>query len=74
MSIDALIFAYLVAVLAVLCGVGIYTELRRRHFDPKPSADRIFRCESCALVYTDDPDVVRSRCPQCGKPNEAIQF
>jgi predicted Zn-ribbon and HTH transcriptional regulator len=32
------------------------------------------RCEKCGFVYTDDPDVDRSRCSQCGKSNEAIEF
>ena len=39
-----------------------------------PSEDRIFRCGRCGYVYTDDPDVDRSRCSQCGQPNEAIRF
>ena len=38
------------------------------------SEDRIFRCEKCGFVYTDDPDVDRSRYSQCGKSNEAIEF
>jgi predicted Zn-ribbon and HTH transcriptional regulator len=54
--------------------VGIYSELRRRSFEPTPSQDRIFRCRRCGYVYTDDPDVDRSRCSQCGLMNEAIEF
>lgn len=74
MSTPALILAYVVALLAALCGLGIYSEMRRRRFDPAASEDRIFRCQSCGYVYTDDPDVDRSRCAQCGKLNEAIEF
>jgi predicted Zn-ribbon and HTH transcriptional regulator len=74
MSPDALIFVYLVSLLAALSGVAIYSELRRRRFGPASSADRIFRCRSCGLVYTDDADVERSRCSQCGKMNDAIEF
>ena len=74
MSIPALILAYVVALLAALCGLGIYSEMRRRRFDPAASEDRIFRCRSCGYVYTDDSDVDRSRCAQCGKLNEAIEF
>jgi DNA-directed RNA polymerase subunit RPC12/RpoP len=40
----------------------------------RPSDDRVFRCVKCAYVYTDDPDVDRSRCQQCGTLNEAIKF
>jgi hypothetical protein len=74
MSIPALILAYVVALLAALCGLGVYSEMRRRRFDPVASEDRVFRCRSCGYVYTDDPDVDRSRCSQCGKLNEAIEF
>ena len=74
MTIPALILAYVVALLAVLLGLVVYSEMRRRRFKPAPSEDRIFRCEECGYVYTDDPDVDRSRCAQCGKLNEPIEF
>ncbi len=74
MSIPNLIFTYVVVLLAGLAGAGIYSELRRRRFEPTPSADRVFRCRRCGYVYTDDPDVDRSRCSQCGQMNEAIEF
>jgi rubrerythrin len=74
MSIPALILTYVLTLMAALCGLGIYSEMRRRRFKPTPSADRIFRCANCGYVYTDDPDVDRSRCSQCGKLNEAIEF
>ncbi len=74
MSIPNLIFTYVVVLLGSLAGAGIYSELRRRRFEPTPSADRVFRCRRCGYVYTDDPDVDRSRCSQCGQMNEAIEF
>jgi predicted Zn-ribbon and HTH transcriptional regulator len=74
MSIYNLILTYVVVSLAALTGVAIYAELRRRRFAPTPSQDRIFRCRRCGYVYTDDPDVDRSRCSQCGQMNEPIQF
>ena len=74
MSIPELILTYVVVLLASLAGLGIYSELRRRRFEPGPSEDRIFRCGRCGYVYTDDPDVDRSRCSQCGKLNEPIVF
>ena len=74
MSISGLILSYVVVLLGGLGGVGIYTELRRRRFHPTQSEDRIFRCRRCGYVYTDDPDVDRSRCSQCGQTNEAIRF
>jgi len=74
MSIPDLILTYVVVLLAALAGVGIYSELRRQRFEPTPSEDRIFRCGRCGYVYTDDPDVDRSRCSQCGGLNEAIRF
>jgi rubrerythrin len=74
MSIPNLILAYVVVLLAGLTGLGIYSELRRRRFEPTPTEDHIFRCGSCGYVYTDDPDVDRSRCAQCGQMNKAIEF
>lgn len=74
MSIANLILTYVVVLLAGLAGVGIYSELRRRRFEPRPSEDRIFRCQKCGFVYTDDADVDRSRCSQCGRMNGAIEF
>jgi rubrerythrin len=71
---DELVFAYLVSLLAALCGLAIYYDFRRKRFEPTPSADRIFRCGKCGFVYTDDPDVDRSRCPQCGRANNYIRF
>ncbi len=69
-----LILLYVAVLLGGLAVVAIYTEFRQRHFKPTSSNDRIFRCSNCGYVYTDDPDVDRSRCVQCGKMNEAIQF
>jgi hypothetical protein len=74
MSPQALILTYVVVLLAGLTGVAIYAELRRRRFEPTASEDHIFRCRRCGYVYTDDPDVDRSRCSQCGQMNEAIEF
>ena len=74
MSTSNLILSYVVVSLAGLAGATVYSELRRRSFEPAPSKDRIFRCQRCGYVYTDDPDVDRSRCSQCGQTNEPIQF
>ena len=74
MNIPDLIFTYIVVLLGALSAVGIYSEFRKRRFGPTPSEDRIFRCQRCGYVYTDDPDVDRSRCAQCGQMNEAIEF
>jgi len=74
MTIPALILTYVIGLLAALLGLGLYSEMRRRRFKPAPSEDRIFRCVECGYVYTDDPDVDRSRCAQCGKLNEPIEF
>jgi protein-arginine kinase activator protein McsA len=74
MSIDWLIIVYVALTLGAICAVGIYSEMRRRRFGPTHSEDRIFRCAKCGFVYTDDADVDRSRCAQCGKLNEPIVF
>ncbi len=74
MPADYLIFIYVVSLLAALSGLAIYSEVRSRRFGPTSSEDRIFRCENCGLVYTDDADVDRSRCSQCGRLNDAVKF
>jgi hypothetical protein len=74
MAIAKLLIGYFLVLLGALIAAVIYTELRGRRFKPTPSQDRIFRCTKCGSVYTDDPDVDRSRCSQCGKMNEAINF
>ena len=71
---SALILAYVVSLLTALGLLTLLTELRRRRFEPSPSRDRIFRCEQCGSVYTDDPDVDLSRCAQCGKFNPPYEF
>jgi len=74
MSASALFFWYVVSLLAALSALAIYSEHRRRRFEPTPSQDHIFRCENCGFVYTDDADVDRSRCPHCMTSNDAIEF
>lgn len=74
MAADTLILIYVAGLLAALAGIAIYSEYRTRSFEPTPSKDRVFRCGKCGFVYTDDPDVKRSRCSQCGRQNEAIEF
>jgi hypothetical protein len=74
MTTAKLLIGYLIVLLGTLVAAVIYTELRQRRFKPSPSQDRIFRCTKCGSVYTDDPDVDRSRCVQCGQLNEAIEF
>ncbi len=74
MPASKLLFGYLLLLLGGLAAVIIYMEFRQRRFKPAPSQDRIFRCTKCGSVYTDDADVDRSRCAQCGQLNEAIEF
>jgi len=74
MSIPSLLIGYVAVLLGTVLGLAIYSEMRRRRFGPTQAEDRIFRCKNCGYVYTDDPDVDRSRCAQCGKLNEPIVF
>ncbi len=73
MNVHHLMVAYVVLALSGLCVVGVLSEVRRR-FGPTHPEDRVFRCGKCGFVYTDDADVDRSRCAQCGKLNEPIVF
>jgi len=74
MTPDAILFGYVVILLAAVSAIALYSERRQRWFGPRPSDDHVFRCVKCGYVYTDDPDVDRSRCQHCGTLNEAIKF
>jgi hypothetical protein len=74
MSASWFIVIYVAVLLGTLSVWGIYSELRRRRFGPTHPEDRVFRCTKCGFVYTDDADVDRSRCSQCGKMNEPMEF
>ncbi|HEY3761833.1 MAG TPA: hypothetical protein VGN23_08795 [Verrucomicrobiae bacterium] len=74
MNVQSLIITYVTLALGALIGLWIFSEMRRRRFGPTYSDDRVFRCKNCGYVYTDDPDVDRSRCSQCGRLNEPIEF
>jgi len=71
---EILILLYAMVLLAVIGALALHNELRRRGFETGRTTDRVFRCEKCGFVYTDDPGVDRSRCPQCGRTNDAYEF
>jgi hypothetical protein len=74
MSAEQLIGVYVLSLLAALSVLAVYSEIRSRRFGPARKQDRIFRCERCGSIYTDDADVDRSRCSQCGTLNEPFEF
>jgi hypothetical protein len=74
MTTDSLITAYVTILLGAISCLALYSIHRQRRFGPTPTDDHIFRCDKCGFVYTDDPDVDRSRCSQCGRLNDAIHF
>lgn len=74
MAPDTLIFGYFALLMGGLAGLGLYYEHREKQFGPTRSRDKVFRCERCGFVYTDDADVDRSRCPQCGATNGPFEF
>ncbi len=75
MMLPDLFLALLVlGLLAALGALALADEFRQRRIQGTRTPDHIFRCDPCNLVYTDDPAVDRSRCPQCGKTNEVFEF
>ncbi len=74
MTPDAIILAFVLLLLAALVVIAFYSHRRRQRFKPTQSRDHIFRCAQCDYVYTDDEDVELSRCPQCGRMNEEMEF
>ncbi len=71
---DTVIFTYVATLLGCVGAIAVLYERRRRSFEPTPTEDHLFRCRKCSYVYTDDPDVELSRCPQCGTSNEVVEF
>lgn len=74
MSLSMLLFCYTAGTLGGIVVIAAFIEYRRKRFEPEPTEDRVFRCGQCRYVYTDDPDVDRSRCPQCGTFNDSFSF
>lgn len=74
MSPEALLTLYVLGLLGILGFITLRSELLRRRVEREVSEDRIFRCDQCGLVYTDDSNVDRSRCPQCGRTNGPFVF
>lgn len=74
MPVETLIFLYVMLLLGGIGALAVLNEMRRRGFETGRTSDRVFRCERCGFVYTDDPGVDRSRCPQCGRTNDAFEF
>ena len=74
MAIEGIILAYVTVLMGIVATVAVLYERRRRRFEPEPTEDHLFRCRKCSYVYTDDPDVELSRCPQCGVSNEVVEF
>ena len=68
------IFLLLGLLLVGWSAVAFYWRRRDVEFDSATSRDNVFRCEGCEYVYTDDGDVDRSLCPECGKMNHSVQF
>lgn len=74
MPIDVLLNGYVVVLTTAIAVLALVSARRQRRFAPARSPDNVFRCRQCGYVYTDDADVERSRCQQCGTINEAIEF
>ncbi len=74
MSPEAWISIFLFGLLGGVGLLALLREFQARRIQSGPAQDRVFRCASCSAVYTDDPAVERSRCPQCGVTNEPFDF
>ena len=71
---ETLLTLYVLGLLGALGFIAFRSELKRRRIEREVSEDRIFRCADCSLVYTDDANVERSRCPNCGRTNVPFAF
>ena len=74
MSIPTLIVIYVALLLGALCGWGFIPKCAAAASARRTRKTGFFAAQNCGYVYTDDADVDRSRCSQCGKLNEPIVF
>ncbi len=74
MPLEQVIFIYVFGLLGALALLALWNEHRRRGFETLNNDDKVFRCDRCGMVYTDDSDVDRSRCPQCGRTNDPFEY
>ena len=74
MSPESFLTLLVLGLLVALGALALADEFRQRRIQGNRTPDHIFRCEHCNLIYTDDPGVDRSRCPQCGRTNEVFEF
>ena len=74
MLTSEVIFLFLIVLLSGWAVVAFYARRQDVKFDHAASHDHVFWCEGCEYVYTDDGDVERSLCPECGKMNNSVQF
>tara|TARA_B100001123_G_scaffold343592_1_gene390229 strand:- start:389 stop:613 length:225 start_codon:yes stop_codon:yes gene_type:complete len=69
-----LILFFLFLLLAGGVIAAFYLRRQSGDFKPEPSGDTVFECDACDHFYTDDSDVERSLCPECGRMNSPVQF
>lgn len=74
MDFHQLIFISVAISLLGMVFFYFYYAVRLKRFEPSESEDRVFRCQQCANLYTDDGDVDLSRCPKCGNYNPPFHF
>lgn len=74
MTIASFILAYAVCGLLLVGLCALHNDRLTAQYHERLSSDRVFKCSGCGFVYTDDPDVTRSQCPQCRQFNFSIEF
>ena len=74
MLLSDIIFIFLIVLLLGWAAIAFYARCRDVKFDHAINHDHVFHCVGCDYIYTDDSDVDRSLCPECGKMNSSVQF
>lgn len=59
--------------LVLLLAASLYYSARQGWHRTRTSRSTIYKCSACAHVYVDARDVPVSRCPRCGRMNEAVR-
>jgi len=72
-SLDELIFIYLLVFLAAILSAWIAYEMVRKFREKRLGRSQV-RCAVCAMEFEDRTSAMLPRCPRCGSLNERTKL
>jgi uncharacterized paraquat-inducible protein A len=71
-TLPVLVFIYVVALLATVCGAWLLYEWRRRRAE-RDAFRGALQCVLCGFEFQDHGAETVARCPRCGALNERVR-